>query len=288
MLSALWAASGPGLPHRAFFWTAAAGVVAAGLAVLAARHPPPVARLNPDRILASTVVALVVAGWLGALRRWEAAALAFAGLAVTVGSGSRMASVTLLVLLVVSPALRLPGRGRLLLTAFVAVGVVLAAGTVAFQQRWFTSGEGTLVGLVTGETTLDTSGRAEVWPRIAAACSNPWLGDGAGASSRYGSAVNPGFPEPHNEFLRVWCDTGTVGASLFVGFLAVAAADALRQGHRPARTAFLAVVAVLLLGLTDNPLTTLGVVANSGFVFARGCRVGTDRLARWNNGGSSR
>lgn len=269
-LAALWAVGTRPVPSRAVFWAATVGLVGSGVAGLAVPHPPPVAHLNPNRILAMTAVGLVVVGWSGTRGRAEAAMLAVLGLAITVGSGSRMASVALLVLLVVSPALRLPRRGRLLLTATVAVAVILAAGTAAFQQRWFVGGDGSLVGLVTGETRLDTSGRAEVWPQIAAACTNPWFGDGAGAASRYGREVNPGFPEPHNEYLRVWCDTGLVGVVLLAGFVASVVVSTLRARSRAAMVPAVAVFALLLLGVTDNPLTTLGVVVPSGLAFGAG------------------
>lgn len=271
-LSLLWAATVGELSRRMLWWLAVVGVVVAGAATVAVPDPPRVAGLNPDRILAMTVVGLVVAGWSGTVRRWEAAALTAAGLAVTVGTGSRMASAALVVALVVSPALRLPRRGRILVAALVAAAVLLAAGTVAFQQRWFVSGEGTLAGLVTGETRLDTSGRAEVWPQIAAACADPWLGDGAGASSRYGSDVNVGFPEPHDEFLRVWCDTGVVGVALFAGFVVAVVAGSERS-RRPVSA--VALLALAMLALTDNPLTTLGVAVPLGVVLGGVGSVGT-------------
>ena len=236
------------------------GLALAGLVFIA--EPSAIDRLNPDRILAMGVIALVVAAGYGPRRRWYTATVGLVGLATVVVSGSRMVSLIVLVLLVTAPGLRLPKAGRVLLAVSLVTLIGLASTTTAFQQRWFQSGEGgTLLDLVTLED-LQTSGRFEVWPVVAEACGFTLFGHGAGAADTFSSTASVDFPEPHNEYLRVWCDTGLIGSLLLWGFVAsvaLEAATALRhRSTRPwaHRAALQMVAALVLLAMTDNPLTT--------------------------------
>ena len=208
------------------------------------------------------VIALVIAAWYGPRRRWYTATVGLVGLATVVVSGSRMVSLIVLVLLVTAPGLRLPKAGRVLLAVSLVTLIGLASTTTAFQQRWFQSDEGgTLLDLVTLED-LQTSGRFEVWPVVAEACGFTLFGHGAGAADTFSSTASVYFPEPHNEYLRVWCDTGLIGSLLLWGFVAsvaLEAATALRhRSTRPwaHRAALQMVAALVLLAMTDNPLTT--------------------------------
>ncbi len=261
-LAYLWGrVAGPPGGGSQLWWAGSVGLGLALTALVFIGEPPPVDRLNPDRILAMGVIALVVAAWYGPRRRWYTAIVGLVGLATVVTSASRMASLVVLVLLVAAPGLRLPKAGRVLLAVSLVTLVGLASTTTTFQQRWSESGEGTLLDLVTLEN-LETSGRFQVWPVVAEACGFTLLGHGAGAADTFSSTTDAGFPEPHNEYLRVWCDTGLVGSLLLWGFVASVAfraATALR--HRSARpwahhAALQMVAALALLALSDNPLTT--------------------------------
>jgi O-antigen ligase len=242
-------------------WVVSAGLGLALAGLVFIPEPSSADLLNPDRILAMGAIALVVSAWYGPRSRWYTATVGLVGLVTVIASGSRMASLVLVVLLVTAPGLRLPRAGRALLVVALVALIGLASTSSVFQQRWFESGEGTFFDLVTLHD-LETSARFEVWPIVAEACGPTLTGHGAGASDSFSLEANAGFPEPHNEYLRVWCDTGIVGSLLLWGFVAAVAirmSAALRQ--RPARlwadhAAMQLVVALALLSLTDNPLTT--------------------------------
>ena len=109
---------------------------------------------------------------------------------------------------------------------------------------------------------MQTSGRLEVWPEIIGQCDSPVLGAGVGAADSYAQEAGPGFSEPHNEYLRIWCDTGVVGSLLLWGFVALIGVGAVRglegrTARRALYTGLQFVIALALLSLTDNPLTTV-------------------------------
>jgi O-antigen ligase len=81
-----------------------------------------------------------------------------------------------------------------------------------------------------------------------------------GSASQISESVSSGgFGQPHNDYLRTYCETGLVGSILFWGFflaagvrscmLAVRGQD--RQLHAGAG---LLVLALILFALTDNPM----------------------------------
>ena len=253
--------AGPPGGGSQLWWAGSAGLGLAAVALVFIPDPPAIDHLNPDRILAMGVIALVVAGWYGPRSRWYTATIGLVGLATIVVSSSRMSLLVGLLLLLTAPGLRLPRAGRVLLAASLVTLAWLATTTTGFQQRWFESGEGTVLELVTLEG-LATSGRFEIWPVVAETCGFTLFGHGAGAADSYSSTTHTGFPEPHNEYLRVWCDTGLVGSLLLWGFIASVAVGALRAMRRlPAplwaqHAALQMVTALCLLSLTDNPLTT--------------------------------
>ena len=171
--------------------SAGVGLALAGLVLIT--DPPPVDGLNPDRILAMGVIALVVAAWYGPRARWYTTTVGFLSLVAVVASGSRMASLVMVLLLVTVPGLRLPKTGRVLFAVSLVTVIGVATTTTGFQQRWSESGEGDILDLVASDD-LETSGRFEVWPVVAEACGFTWFGHGAGAADTFSSAVSPGFP----------------------------------------------------------------------------------------------
>lgn len=241
-------------------WAATFGLCLALAGLLLVTDPPDFDELNPDRILGMGALALVVMAWYGRRGRAYTLGLGMLGLAAIFLSSSRTTLLMVVGLLITAPGLRLTRSARWLIPgALVALGFVVSL-TPAFQERWFESGSGSLWDLVTAQG-LETSGRGEVWPVVAASCGSPILGDGAGAADSYARAEHSGFPEPHNEYLRVWCDTGIVGSLLLWGFVVmtvVRAASGVRHTFEPwpDRAAIQLAVALLLLSLTDNPLTT--------------------------------
>ena len=236
------------------------GLALALAALLVIQDPADFEILNPDRILGMGVLALVVIAWYGPRGRLLTLGLGVLALGTILLSDSRTTSLVMVLLLMTAPGLRLPRSGRWLLFGILMVLAILISLTPGFQERWFESGEGNLWDLVRVQG-LDTSGRAEVWPVVADSCRHFVLGEGAGASDSFAFEAHSGFPEPHNEYLRVWCDGGLVGSVLFWGFVAwigVGAVVGLRRSPRSwAHLAAAQMAAALLyLSLTDNPLTT--------------------------------
>ena len=263
-LAYLWGFhAGPPPRADALRWFGAAGIAVAAVGLILFRDPSLVGGLNPDRIMAMGAISLTVAAWFGLPSRLWVVGTGLAALGVTVTSGSRAASVVLLILLLTAPGLRLARSARVFAAGAAVVVLLLGLGLPAVQSRWFTSGTGGIWDLVTVSDNLQTSGRREVWPAITDRCDQPVIGLGVGAADSYAQATDRGFPEPHNEYLRIWCDTGVVGSLLLWGFVILVGANAVRglrtrDGSRSTRYAGLQFVAALaLLSLTDNPLTTV-------------------------------
>ncbi|MEX1133521.1 MAG: O-antigen ligase family protein [Acidimicrobiia bacterium] len=223
--------------------------------------PAPIDALIPNRMLGMGVIALVVVFWHGPRSRTQVLLAGMLALGIGVSSGSRMASFVTFLLLLTAPGLRIPKAGRVLGATLVVFIFVLASTTTAFQERWSESDAGALLEVITFQD-LDSSGRFDVWPEILKTCGATILGNGAGAADLYSRAANPNFPEPHNEYIRVWCDTGIIGSILLWGFLASVASGAVAGlrlgavGGWAHEAALQMLVSLLLMSTTDNPLTT--------------------------------
>jgi O-antigen ligase len=180
---------------------------------------------------------------------------------VAVITGSRTAAVVLLVLFLCTPSLALPTRWRVLAAALVVLLLLGLSQTEAFRTRFFFSPDASLVDALTLSPELNTAGRREIWPQIAEACSRaPVTGYGVGASYGIASRLSGGgFGQPHNDYLRTFCDTGLSGSVLFWSFFLAAGIRSARMATRaPSRqlhaAAGLLVLAFLLFALTDNPM----------------------------------
>lgn len=117
-----------------------------------------------------------------------------------------------------------------------------------------------------GQAAFITQGRWEAWPALLShASESPFWGHGIGSSSAYTYSLtgNERFAHPHNEYLRIFHDTGAVGLLCWTaGFamLWLGAWQAYRQwrGHcsTPRRAVLLSltglVPAYMLLFATDN------------------------------------
>lgn len=176
-------------------------------------------------------------------------------------TGSRMSSLVLLVLLLFSPSLAVSLQWRLAV-AFLAVVLLLQISqTEAFKTRFFFDSDATLTDVLTLSPKLNTAGRREAWPALMKACSDaPITGHGVGASAQIMEEISSGgFGQPHNDYLRTYCDTGLVGSILFWGFFLAAAVRsfmlaARAQDRQLHAGAGLLVVALILFALTDNPM----------------------------------
>lgn len=262
LIAYLWGSTtGSPRPSRYSWLIGATGLAFAVLALLLVPEVEPFDGLNPNRILAMGVIASLVSVWYGRQKRWFTAVAGIAAVGIVVVSGSRMATLVVVILCITAPGLNLPRSGRVLtgVALFALVGLIATTGN--FREHWFESGEGTVLEIITLQN-IGSSGRTEVWRSVADECGLTVLGNGAGAADKVSRAANPGFPEPHNEYLRVGCDTGLVGSLLLWGalvLLTIRSIAALRDHSRARWThqaALQLTFAVALLGVTDNPLTT--------------------------------
>lgn len=252
------------IQDRASFVRRAAGVATTGIAVACALTALALAGVAPAALELSPrpmAVALIVLFAVASLRAspTRAAALAGATLAVSVATGGRTSSFVLLVMIVLSPAWHLRWRGRAALALAGLIAVVALSTTQAFQERFFFGSEGTLSEVVTGGSALNTAGRRELWPRLVEECSRTSVfGAGIGTGSRLSSSLTDGaLAQPHNDYLRTYCDVGLAGAIPFWAFFTISGISAFaaaRRGSRAGAAAVQGVVALLLLSVTDNPL----------------------------------
>jgi hypothetical protein len=130
--------------------------------------------------------------------------------------------------------------------------------TETLLDRFF--GGGGDRGISAGDLVVNTNGRIGAWTELLKSFEpqNWLLGNGAGSASRYLKGLFPdAFAHPHNEYLRILYDFGIVGALLFAAgtvLMLVGLTRIVRETRSAvARGATLAVFAVAVLALTDNP-----------------------------------
>lgn len=203
--------------------------------------------------LASAAIALshhrVRWGWL----MWVAC------LVVAAGTGSRTTTGVILLLPVLDPLNRNWLLKGSLLSALAVVGVGLFY-TPQFQQRFFYDGHGTLTQVLHGDFL--SFGRFEAWPAIyRKANEHCWFGAGVGEVTEFVPTVWPEEDKPHNDYLRLFFETGRVGFCLFWGTMILQYRDAVRRALNSTgltKVAFgaaaLGIWGFAILCLTDNVL----------------------------------
>lgn len=191
-----------------------------------------------------------------------------------------LALLTFLVLRDRHAARRKPGerplKAMLILASIVVSAYLLIVYYAPFRDR-FLVGDNALKfrGLA-----ISTQGRAQVWEVVLSNSSDNWLlGHGAGAASRLVDSHFPGLDHPHNEYLRLFFDFGLVGLFLFVaGYLLLVwrtYSNARHTGHPLHWAAFISLVGILLMAVTDNPfvypfvMVPLGSLAGLSLALAR-------------------
>jgi O-antigen ligase len=236
------------------------GLVAALLLAGHALGGLPVLELSVRPVAISLTVVFAVATVTA--RSWRRTMLIGVAVVLIAGlTGSRMSSAILMILLLCTPSLAVSLKWRVAVAVLAVLLLVQLSQTEAFKERFFFDSDATLTDVLTLSPKLNTAGRREAWPALQAACSDaPITGHGVGASAQIIDQISGGgFGQPHNDYLRTYCDTGLVGTFLFWGFflaagvrsviLAVRGAD--RQLHAAAG---LLVLAFVLFALTDNPM----------------------------------
>jgi O-antigen ligase len=196
-------------------------------------------------------------------RSWRRTALlGVAVVLIAVMTGSRMSSLVLAILLLCSPSLAVSLRWRVVVAAVIVLLLLGLSQTQAFKSRFFFDSDASLTDALTLSPKLNTAGRREAWPLLIETCSQaPVTGFGVGASYEITADLfGGGFGQPHNDYIRTFCDTGLAGSILFWGFFLAAGVRSVRlAAQAPARrplhaAAGLLVLAFLLFALSDNPL----------------------------------
>lgn len=195
------------------------------------------------------------------------------GLAFAVaGSGSRTATAAILVafLAVALARLGVPSLGsflRLVLVLGLAVGgswVFLAVTPAGDRVSALVASWDSVIGDPFGGTAVTlTQGRSRAWVELVdRGLDRPLIGHGIGSAQAEAFAItqNLRFTHPHNEFIRVFFETGAVGVTLFSAAVVQMFASVMRSrrsnpSYATASDAAIgALSAATALMLTDNVL----------------------------------
>ena len=247
---------------------------------------------NTARPMVMMLALLFVLSTIGRSRRYTLVVFGFA-LLVAVGSGGRMGTAVVGVMLILTPALRAGWRARV---GLVLVGLATLAFLIQFesiQERLFVGQqEGELTDIVTLEGNFNTAGRNQNWPNIIEICgTRTAVGHGAGSAGEITTEATAGkTTHPHNDYLRTYCEFGLVGAGLFWAFFVMAGwrAFTLLRHARATRleaefggAAALALVALLMFAATDNiVIYTATFMAAAGVVWGASDRALTEAERR--------
>jgi hypothetical protein len=180
-------------------------------------------------------------------------------LLLTAVTGSRMATLVLLLIPALHPLYRSLLWRVAVPLAIAGLGVVLFY-TPIFQQRFFYDGSGTLTDVVNGDFL--SFGRFESWPDIwDEAWRRPCLGAGVGSTYDFVPTLWENMHHVHNDYLRVGFEGGLVGLALFLGVLVWQLGDLRRRIRRSGgvvRAAFaaswLGFLVFMISSCTDNTL----------------------------------
>lgn len=209
-----------------------------------------------------SLTAVVIGGLFaaGSKRQFTRSWIGWAAcLTLTVFTGSRMATVAMLLLPILNPVTRsaLPKAAAIMVVGLLGVAVYR---TSVFQERFFRGESGGISQIVAGD--FDSSGRFESWPLVLEeALKCPWLGHGVGSVQVFLPEVWPEVSHPCNDYLRVAYEFGSVGLVLFFGVLGW---QLWNIGRRIGRTsgvvqqafggAWLGLAIFLPIAFTDNPI----------------------------------
>lgn len=179
---------------------------------------------------------------------------------VTVITGSRMATLAMLLLPIFNPVSRQPMRKLATVAVALLVGMVIYL-TPAFQERFFAGESAGVADIASGN--FDSAGRFDAWPLILErAWDRPWLGHGVGTVERIMADVWGEMKAPHNDYLRVGYELGIVGLAVFLSVMLIQLfrlGREVRQSDGVVQQAFaaawLGLFIFLPIAVTDNPIT---------------------------------
>jgi hypothetical protein len=220
------------------------------------------------RPMAISLVVLFVVATVGSTSWRYTLAIGALALGMALVTGSRMSSAVLMVMLLVSPSLGVRLGGRIAIGVACLLLILGLSNTQAFRERFFYTEKASLMDLLTFSDQVNTTGRRDLWPHLTQECSpHSVTGLGIGASYRLSVTLSDGgMSQPHNEYLRVYCDQGWIGTLLIWPFFAWVLVRSYRRAFLSGRDARLhrdvrlhgaagqLVLALLIFSYTDNPL----------------------------------
>jgi O-antigen ligase len=202
--------------------------------------------------------------------------------AAILSSLSRTASAVALLYLLVMFILQLLLRTRRMVIRLpfiigTAALIVVIVSYLPLRDRFLTGDTSIRVGTV----AVNASGRLDIWAIvIASGMRSPVVGQGLGSSNVAVMHLGSTVGHPHNDYLRVWHDLGYIGVVLlviaFLSWLLTLARSWIRTRHQRddvsalRLAAFLALLALALVAVTDNALVypfimgPLGVIVGGG------------------------
>lgn len=179
--------------------------------------------MSPRSIALVGVVctAWYLAAWVAGRRRAGMAALMW--LAVIAITMSRTAFATAIVCSLVAVTFQIwfrPSRVLRIAPHLIAASVIAAlaiAGSIEFRAKTMDRLFGGDASIQVGGLRINAMGRLEFWRMTAeSAREQPVLGKGLGSASVLVKTHFANVGHPHNDYLRIWHDTGVIGLGLFM------------------------------------------------------------------------
>ncbi|WP_158539893.1 O-antigen ligase family protein [Williamsia limnetica] len=244
-----------GSADRTLLWLRNAGLVVGGVTAAQSITGVDVYGPRSAALVLVVCIAVTLARPKVSLFDWVLPLLLFVSCALTL---SRTA---LFVAAILFPISLLFTAGRNGLVKLVAVAVPVYTIMYFLVTNWaplrnrFTEGDSAYA---VGGIDLNTSGRAVLWRMtIDSWRESPLFGQGAGsASAMISSRFSNKISHPHNDYLRILHDFGIVGFIPFVialvWLVALVTKRARTLRHPIHRGAALAIIAVVIIALTDN------------------------------------
>jgi O-antigen ligase len=208
------------------------------------------------------LTAVVIAGLFIALsnsRPLPAFIGSSACLLLTVITGSRIATLAILALPIISPIYRDLPRKLAILGVIGAIGAGLLS-TPIMQERFFRGESGDFGRIMEGQ--FYGAGRFETWPIVLEeTLERPWLGHGEGSVAVLIPEIWENMAHPHNDYLRVAYELGGIGLLLLISVLGwqlwslsrwIRRTDGVLQQAFAA--AWLGLAAFMIIAFTDNPI----------------------------------
>jgi O-antigen ligase len=221
-------------------------------------------------------VAWYLSNWRYGSRKnlWWAGAI----IVVMIASLSRMASTLALLLLPLSQLSLKNVRRWLQVVLLVGLAIVtfnLAVTHVEPLRDRFFEGD---TKLQVGGAAINVAGRENYWQTAwDSYTESPWIGHGGGSAQELMSLSTAGqVTHPHNDYLRILHDYGAIGLGIWLlGYINLLwstwkfwiMADRRRDPSAPLYlTAFLSLLAVALVMITDNVMVYINVMAPLGIL----------------------